>query len=796
MVNIVIDGKELTVEPGTMIIEAADKAGINIPRFCYHKKLSIAANCRMCLIEVEKVNKPLPACATPITDGMVIYTKSKAAIDSQRAVMEFLLINHPLDCPVCDQGGECELQDVSMDYGNDLSVYTEGKRAVSSPDIGSLVATEMTRCIHCTRCVRFGTEVAGVADLGAVGRGEHMEITTYVQHSLQSELSGNIIDLCPVGALTSKPFRFKARAWEMQQYPSIVPHDILGTNVFVNTYEGRVLRVLPRENEAINEVWISDRDRFSYEALNVSYRAQQPMVKVKGQWKEVTWEYVLDYTVSALRKLVAGYGVENIGALISPTATLEEMYLLQKLIRGIGGNNIDHRLQEIDDLDQADSPRIPGLGLPIAEVEQVKSVLLVGSNIRKEQPLLAHRLNKAYQDIQTEIFTINPIDFDFVFPLAGKQIVDAQGMLDELALIAKVAIDVDSTQDEALKRLLHHIEPNEQARRCYESLRGNESSLIWLGGYAQMHPQASLLRTLVRIIAESTNSKWGILAEGGNAAGAWLSGAVPHRTAGGSVLEDIGYSAHKMLQKQLKCYFLAGVEPELDCNDSSAASKAMKKAELVISCASFVTPSIKDSAHIILPIAAFTESAGTYINAQGDWQKVKGVIAPPEKARPLWKILRVLGSLLELKEFNYQSLDEVTNEIEKRVQQMPEEQSTRSLLISDTWIKSVNQESTGYSLLKNKGIYAVDMTVRQAYSLQKTPEVVKARVADFSPQLAKKLGINSGDKVKIKQGQAVCVFEVVISTKIAPTCVNIPGGVLESSMMGACYSSIELERLI
>lgn len=796
MVNIVIDGRELAVEPGTMIIEAADKAGINIPRFCYHKKLSIAANCRMCLVEVDKVKKPLPACATPITDGMVVYTQSKAAIESQKSVMEFLLINHPLDCPVCDQGGECELQDVSMEYGSDVSVFTEGKRAVPSHDIGPLVATEMTRCIHCTRCVRFGQEIAGIMELGAVGRGEHMEITTYVQHSLQSELSGNIIDLCPVGALTSRPFRFKARTWEMQQYPSVSPHDGLGSNIFLNTYQGKVMRVLPRENESINEVWISDRDRFSYEALNVDYRAQTPQVKINGVWKEVDWEYALEYTLSQLQKIVAGHGVEQLGALISPSSTLEEMYLLQKLFRGIGCNNIDHRLQEVDVSDQACLPKMPSLGSTLNEVENANTVLVVGSNVRKEIPLLAHRLNKAYKEQQAEIYIINPDDFNFVTPLANQTIVDDHGMLIELASIAKMAMSSNSIVNDNLSTLLNEVVITDVAKKTYHALKTGNHSFIWLGNYVLMHPQASLFRTLARFIAEATDSQWGILAEGGNAAGAWLAGAVPHRTTAGSELADIGSSVHQMLMDKLKAYFLVGVEPEIDCNQSHTASQAMKNAELIVSCTSFVTPLIQEHAHIILPIAAFSETAGTYINLQGDWQGVKGIMAPPGQARPLWKVLRVLGTLLELKEFNYDSLHAVTDDIVVRVDEMKDKQVKQPLYVDSSWELSAVNASKQCVALKAKGLYGVDLLVRQAPSLQETPEVIMNYVAKISPKVANDLNIQSGDNVAIGEGDESIILQAEISETIAPNCVALPGGTLFSEIVNGCYSAVKLTRVV
>ncbi|HWQ93899.1 MAG TPA: NADH-quinone oxidoreductase subunit NuoG, partial [Gammaproteobacteria bacterium] len=437
MINLEIDGKSVQARDGVMLIEAADEAGIPIPRFCYHKKLSIAANCRMCLVDVEKAAKPLPACATPVTEGMKVYTQSTKAIMAQKGVMEFLLINHPLDCPICDQGGECELQDLAMGYGASGSRYQEKKRVVKDKDIGPLIMTDMTRCIHCTRCIRFGQEIAGLMELGATGRGEHMEIGTYIEKAMVSELSGNVIDLCPVGALTSKPFRYTARAWEMAQRETIAPHDSVGSNLYLHVRDNKVMRVVPRENEEINEVWISDRDRFSYQSLNSPDRLQVPMIKRQGVWEETDWNTALQAVVKGLRGVIQSHGAGHVGALVSPSATLEEMYLLQRLMRGLGTNSIDHRLRQTDFNDQESAPLFPSLGTSIAELQQLEAALLIGSNVRSEQPIIAHRLRQATQGNSARLMFINPVDYDFAFPVAEKIITDPAGMVRALAGIAK-----------------------------------------------------------------------------------------------------------------------------------------------------------------------------------------------------------------------------------------------------------------------------------------------------------------------------------------------------------------------
>lgn len=667
MIEIEIDGKTLEVEQGSMIIEAADKAGIAIPRFCYHKKLSVAANCRMCLVDVDKAPKPLPACATPVTAGMKVSTCSSKAKDAQRAVMEFLLINHPLDCPICDQGGECELQDNSMQYGRDISRFTEGKRSFHDDNLGPLIATEMTRCIQCTRCVRFGQEIAGIKELGATGRGENMQITTYVQHSLQSELSGNIIDLCPVGALTSKPFRFKARAWELQQAASIAPHDCIGTNIFVHTRRQQVMRVVPRDNESVNETWISDRDRFSYLANNSPDRLTKPMVKQEGVWQETDWETAFAVIVSEFKKVLVKHGSDQIAALASPSATVEELYLLQKLWRSLGSNHIDHRLHQADFTDDANMPLYPSLNIAVADLENQDAVLLIGANIQREQPLAAHRLRKATLR-GAKVLSVNLMDYAFNFTQHEKIVVAPQQLVTILAGIIKALAALQAKQLPAfVTPFLQSIAATTAEKNIAEALNNDQKKIVLLGAVAQNHPQASVLRMLAQLIAELSNAQVGFLTEGANSAGAWLAGAVPHRAAAGTNIPKAGANTKDMLAQPKKSYLLLGVEPQLDCANPQQAVSALAQAGFVLALSPFKANIYLDYANVILPIGTFAETSGTYINAEGRWQSFAAAAPAPGDARPAWKILRVLGNLFDGVGFEYESSEDVRNELRQLV---------------------------------------------------------------------------------------------------------------------------------
>ena len=670
MANIEIDGKSFEVENGKMIIEVADEAGIYIPRFCYHKKLSVAANCRMCLVEVENGRKTVPACATPITNGMKVFTKSKEAIRSQQAVMEFLLINHPLDCPICDQGGECELQDISMGFGNDISTYEETKRAVEDDDLGPLISTEMTRCIHCTRCVRFGEEVAGLRELGSTGRGESMQIGTYVKHSITSEVSGNIIDLCPVGALTSKPYRFTARAWEMTQHESIAPHDCLGSNVYLHTRRTDVMRVAPREHDKINETWLSDRDRFSYLGLNNKARASQPMIKRNGQWESVDWPTALKFAAEGMSRIIKQHGPEQFAAFASPSSTLEEFYLLQKLMRELGVNNLDHRLQQTDFRDQDGQTNMPTNSLQYAELENQDTVLLLGCNIDREIPLAGIRVRKAFRN-GAKIYAVNPVDYDYHFDVIDKIIVSPQDMPMQLAILVLALVGDASQLPTDVQKLLIGLHLDAKAKAIAKALRRPNSAII-TGALCENHPDAALLRTLVALLERLSGARVLRLTVGANSAGAWLAGMVPHRTLAGKVIEPAGLDVQAALDKKLKGYLLMAVEPGFDFANPYRARQSMLAAEFVVMLTAFQNESIQDYADVILPMAPYSETSGTYINVDKTWQTVKGALAPFGEARPAWKILRVLANLLHCKGFEYISSEEVMHDIKGQAEMMPD----------------------------------------------------------------------------------------------------------------------------
>jgi NADH-quinone oxidoreductase subunit G len=650
LVNIEVNGVALKARKGQMIMQVTDPADIYIPRFCYHQKLSVAANCRMCLVEVEKVPKPLPACATPVAEGMKVFTRSPRAVAAQKATMEFLLINHPLDCPICDQGGECELQDQAMGYGRDISRFSERKRVVKDKNIGPLVSTDMTRCIQCTRCVRFGQEIQGYPELGTTGRGEHMEITTYVEHSVDHELSANIIDLCPVGALNNKPFRYHARSWEMTQHALISPHDAFGTNLYAHVLRGKIMRIVPRENEAINETWIADRDRFGFEGSYSPERATMPMMRLNGTLTVVDWETALAAAAEGLAKVTAQFGANSAGFLASPSATLEELFLLSLIARRLGCDNIDHRLRQLDFRGQARDAPVPGIGMAIADVENLQGILVVGSNLRHELPMLAHRVRKAAVRQGAKVAFLNPRRFDYLFPVAAYALAETD-MVAELAAVLQAA-------SEALGRPLPEtIVVNETHRDVAKALLCGERRAIFLGTLAQRHPRYAELKDLGRRLAELTGAKLGLLTEGANAAGAHLAGVVPHRLAGGAPAPSPGLAAADMLAARLKAYVLfGGIEPAADL---AGDAEALNHADLLIAVSTHLSEHLKTSAHIVLPIGCFAESAGTFVNIEGRWQSWQGAAKLVGESRPGWKVLRVLANLLQVPHTEFNSAEEV-----------------------------------------------------------------------------------------------------------------------------------------
>ncbi len=768
-VTIEVDGKVLEARRGAMLIEATDAAGIFIPRFCYHPKLTVAANCRMCLVEVEKMPKPMPACATPVMDGMKVFTRSARAREAQKATMEFLLINHPLDCPVCDQGGECELQDLAMGYGSDVSRYSEAKRVVPELDIGPLVQTELTRCIHCTRCVRFGEEIAGLRELGATGRGEEMTIGTYVQHTLVSELSGNIIDLCPVGALTSKPFRFRARPWELRQAESIAPHDSVGSNIHLHLKGREVLRVVPRENEGVNEVWISDRDRYSYTGLHSEDRLTRPLIRQQGQWHEVDWSTALEFAGEGLRRVIQTQGAERLGALAAPNATTEELYLLQKLMRALGSENIDHRLRQRDFSDDEVAPVHPWLGMPINELEQLDCVLLIGAWPRHQQPLLNHRIRKAAL-AGAAVMALNPVDWEFNFPLAGKRIVPPSHMVREAALIA-AALAEEKNQDlpEAVAALCAGAEPEDSHREMASRLAASTHGAILLGPPAMAQADAASLRAVAGEISRLAGLRLGYLPEAANSVGAWIAGALPHRGAAGEGRERPGMNAAQMIESGLEGWLLLNLEPDRDALAAGPLCDALERAPLVVALSSWRTPALERCADVLLPIAQFAETAGTFINCEGRWQGFQGAAEPPGEAQPAWKVLRVLGTLLGLSGFEQASAGEVRAELEALGSELQPDNDGR-------WAKpSAPAAKEGVWLITEVPMFSLDGLVRRSGPLQAMPTAASGE-AFVAASLAQKMELAEGDVVRVTIGGTSAVLPARIDERLPRGCVLLQSG--------------------
>jgi len=786
-ITIEINGRTCEASPGETIITVADREGIHIPRFCYHKKLSVASNCRMCLVEVEQGGRPFPkpahACGTPVAEGMRVLTRSPLALDAQRGTMEFLLINHPLDCPICDQGGECELQDVAMDYGGDVSRYSERKRVVADEDVGSLVATDMTRCIHCTRCVRFGAEIAGVRELGATGRGEDMRIGTYVARTVSHELSGNIIDLCPVGALTSKPFRFNARSWELTQADGIAPHDAVGSNIHLHVRGNRVMRVHPKDNEAVNENWISDRDRFSYQGLDADDRLLHPMIKQDGQWRTVAWQEALVMVAEGLKAT----GDDEVGALLSPSATLEELYLAQKLVRGLGSSNIDTRLRQQDFRGDAADPPVPWLGAPIAELERQQGLLLIGTDIRQEQPLLAHRIRKAVL-AGAQVALVNPLRLDLTFP-ATQLVSGPAGMLEELAAIAKALGKRDSGP---IKALISSVTPSDAHKETADLLKTSgtqRTGLILLGALASAHPDYCLLKALAEVIAEATKARVGYLPAASNSVGAYLAGALPHVFPGAQLSETGGASAAEMLAHPRMAYLLWGIDPAYDLGNPARALQALDQAEFVVACTTYRSLSLEQTANVMLPIAAFAETSGTFVNADVSRQSFRGAVTPPGEARPGWKLLRVLGNLLDLEGFGQVSSEDVLAELQGRCDSTKPDNKPRGDL-------KVEPQGTDDDLARigNLPIYAVDALVRRAPALQHTPAA--GRLGAFlCGTEASALGLAEGDLVEVRQNGFSAKMPVGLDEAVPTSCVRIPAGVAGSEALGDQIGPVSMTKV-
>ena len=776
--QIEVNGQTLQAQKGQMLIEVTDAAGITVPRFCYHDKLSIAANCRMCLVDVEKMPKPVPACATPVMDGMVVSTASERALDAQQAVMEFLLINHPLDCPVCDEGGECDLQDTALGYGQVGSRYSESKRTVASKSLGSLIATEMTRCIHCTRCVRFGEEVGGIQEMGGTGRGEQVRIGTYVERAIESEVSGNMIDLCPVGALTSRPFRFTARSWELQRDPSISFHDSLGSNLEVHSVQGEVKRVVPRENEAINEIWLSDRDRFSYLGLSAEDRLLTPQVKNNGVWRETSWDEALEVAADKIKHVVGSRGADQLATLVGPSQSNEDYFLLQQLIRGLGSDNIDHRLRQGDfsGATGAGAHTVPQF---IDTLQGCDLVVLIGSNLRKDQPLLWVRVRNALRDHGIKLVVINPQNFDLTITPDQAFIGSPDQMSIDLAAVIKSlpggdAVAIDGWQVSMAQ---------EQHRQTAALIDHAAAPCVVIGNQAFVSDNYSLLRELAKQLADKLNTELLELAFGANSHGAWQAGAVPHRGPGQGAVHHAGLDAQQMVDKSLAGYLLVGVEPEHDSWNSGAAVKALRQAESVVVLNAFVTDTMRDYADVLLPIAPFTEHSGSMVNLLGLRQHYRANVKPKGEARPAWKVMRVLADRLEVSDCDYADLEEVSAAFAAAQDETPV-----SVASTTPALTSVREQPLRVG---DAPIYAIDSLTRRASPLQDRADALVAG-AYMNGATAELNQVVAQANVEFVQGEFRTTLACVIDERVADGCIYIPAGVAGAEPLGPMVGPLTL----
>ena len=776
MVEIEIDGKKVSVPAGSMLMDAANKLGTYIPHFCYHKKLSIAANCRMCLVEVEKAPKPLPACATPVSAGMVVRSNSEKAVQAQKSVMEFLLINHPLDCPICDQGGECQLQDLAVGYGKSASRYAEEKRVVPPKDGGPLISmADMTRCIHCTRCVRFGQEVAGVMELGMLGRGEHAEITSFVGKTVDSEVSGNMIDLCPVGALTSKPFRYSARTWELSRRKSISPHDSLGTNLIVQVKGAKVMRVLPLENEAINECWLSDKDRFSYEALDSASRLTAPMIKQGGEWRETDWQTALEYIAHGLRNIKHEHGADAIAAVATPHSTVEELHLLAKAMRGLGSENVEFRLRQTDFA--LDGQVTPWLGMPIAALSNVKRALVIGSFLRKDHPLVATRLRAAVKG-GAKLTVLHASNDELLIPGTAKIIAAPS---DWLAALSGIVVAVAAAKGVAAPAGFENIEATDAANQAAASLATGDANLpgvILLGNAALQHPQASKLHACAQWIADQTGAKLGYLVDAANSVGGYLAGAN-------------GKNAAEVFSTPKKAYVLLNAEPELDAANPQQARSALDGAEMVIVMSAFKHG--LDYADVLLPVSPFSETSGTFVNCEGRAQSFNGTVKPLGDTRPAWKVLRVLGNLLALPGFDYDTSEAIRDELfGKGVTDLSAKLSNVSTIALSA-ARFGNGDAAGLERVTDVPIYFADAIARRSEPLMRTADA-QAPLAHLPSQLAEKLGVKAGDRVTVTQGSGSAILVAAIDAGLPANAVRVAAAHPSTAMLGAMFGPIHVEK--
>jgi NADH-quinone oxidoreductase subunit G len=771
MVEIELDGKVVEVPQGSMVMHAANKLGTYVPHFCYHKKLSIAANCRMCLVEVEKAPKPLPACATPVTQGMKVFTHSAKAVEAQRSVMEFLLINHPLDCPICDQGGECQLQDLAVGYGKSNSRYDEEKRVVFHKNVGPLISMqEMTRCIHCTRCVRFGQEVAGVMELGMVNRGEHSEITTFVGQTVDSELSGNMIDICPVGALTSKPFRYAARTWELGRKRSVSPHDSLGANTTVQTKANKVMRVVALENEAINECWISDRDRFSYDGLNSADRITTPMMKQGGQWLETDWQSALDYVAHSLKTISAESGPESVGALAHPISSTEELHLLQKIIRGLGSKQVETRLRQTD---VKAAPAAPWLGMPITKVNDLDRVLVLGSFLRKDQPVLAARIRTASKR-GLQVLRIDAGGDDWLIPSAGISVAPSAW----LNTLSEVALAVAKAKSISAPSGTPSITVTPEAQKIADSMMSGESTAVLIGSAAIAHPQASDLHIIAQFIAEQTGAALGFLPVGGNAVGA-------------SLVNANGAGVESVLSGDRRAVILMNLEPDTDLPNPVAVRAALAKANTVIALSAYKSADLLEVADVILPISTYSETVSTFVNLEGRVQTVQPSVKPLGDSRPAWKVLRVLGGLLSLDGFLFNVPEEVLGEA------LDEGYCTRlsNKAASSALVSGNPAAASGLERVADVNIYAGDQIVRRSSALQLTRDAKRGNQVGLNKNTFTELGLKEGDAVHVTQGAHSVDMPATMEVNLAPGAVRISAGTTASTKLGSMFGPVTVSKV-
>ncbi|UCV07112.1 NADH-quinone oxidoreductase subunit NuoG [Dechloromonas denitrificans] len=775
MLEIEIDGKKAQVPDGSTVMDAAQQVGVYIPHFCYHKKLSIAANCRMCLVQVEKAPKPLPACATPVTNGMKVFTHSELAVKAQKGVMEFLLINHPLDCPICDQGGECQLQDMSVGYGPMKSRYTEEKHVVFHKNVGPLISMEeMSRCIHCTRCVRFGQEIGGIMELGMANRNMHSEITTFLGRTVDSELSGNMIDLCPVGALTSKPFRYTARSWELQRRKSISPHDSVGANLTVQVKHDNVMRVLPRENEAVNECWISDKERFSYQALNSDERLTKPMVKQGGEWREVDWNVALDYVAHGLKDVAREHGGDALAALAAQSSTVEELFLLGKVMKGLGSSNIDFRSRQYDFGTDGKRAGLPWLGLRLSEIKDLDSALVVGSFLRKDHPLIAQRLRQAAKKY-TKLSLLSVTGDDQLMNLHAQVTVAPAQLTNTLAAIVKAAAQLKGL---AVPAGLQSIEADDVARKVAQSLLEGERHAIFLGNVATQSSDATQIHALALELGGITGATVGFLGEGANTVGAHAAGFLPS-----------GANARQMFEQPRKAYVLMGIEPEFDCANPQLAVSALKQASLVVYMSAFKHAPALEYADVMLPLAPYTETAGTFVNIEGRVQGFNGVVKARGESRPAWKLLRVLGNVLNLDGFSYETSEAVRDDV---------------LGKGAEFVAGLGNDLNGVAIqlpvaaqglqrIADVPINFADPMVRRSPVLQQTADAV-APTARINEQTLAELGLTAGSQVKVRQGQGSALLVAKADNTVPAGCVRVSAAHASTAQLGEMFGQISVER--